>query len=584
MKPEIKSFYLPMPGALSARVFFLTAIAGASILCAQTPPPADAQAQDQQARQMLQLMTTINPTNQAALAVSNTIPMPRFDNWPVPPSREGLPNVSATATQPAISKPVMPAAVRDKKLYSFQAENLEMKSALALFARGNRLNIVPDQDVIGQVTLDVFDLPLEKFMQALLEGHDLAWSDDGELIRVRSIETRMYSIDYLRLNRKGMSTSSATLSSSSTGGAGGQSGGGGGASGGGGGGAGGGGAGGAGGAGGTVGGSSINLTQDNPVDFWKEMKEEIAQLLTPAGKASLAINMTAGVINITDRPSALKRVENYLGQVSGTVHRQVDIEAKLYDVMLNDNFAFGIDWAKVVDTASSGVLRSVGLPYGGLPGTTPSITPGGDFKLRPASLVMVFTNKNAAVALTALQEQGNVSVISQPRLRTLNNQTAMIKVGTDTPFFSQNVYYQPYYVGGGGVNNPSSSADNTIVQSTYTTITIGTILSLTPQISTNGSISMDISPVITTLVGTETSNDKNTTAPILDIKQVSTLVSVNDGDTIIIGGLIQSKTAKSVRKIPVLGDLPLVGKLFTGKFDAKKKTELVIFLTPSIVR
>ena len=79
-------------------------------------------------------------------------------------------------------------------------------------------------------------------------------------------------------------------------------------------------------------------------------------------------------------------------------------------------------------------------------------------------------------------------------------------------------------------------------------------------------------------------NDKNTTAPVLNIKLVSTLVRVNDGDTIVIGGLIQNKTAKSLRKIPLLGDIPMLGKLFTGKFEAKKKTELVIFLTPSIVR
>ena len=252
--------------------------------------------------------------------------------------------------------------------------------------------------------------------------------------------------------------------------------------------------------------------------------------------------------------------------------------------MLGDQFAYGIDWNKLIDMAGSGVLTSAGALYGGgLPGTQRVLTPGGDFTLRPATILTVFTNKNSTAALTALKEQGTVTVISQPRLRTMNNQTAMIKVGTDTPFFSQNVFYSPYFYGNPD-GTPGASVNAPITQSTYTTITIGTILSITPQISTNGSITLDISPVITTLVGKEESNDRNTTAPILDIKQVSTLVRVNDGDTIVIGGLIQNKSAKSNRKIPFLGDLPMLGKLFQGKFDAKQKTELVIFLTPTIVQ
>src|SRR6185369_8209745 len=191
----------------------------------------------------------------------------------------------------------------DKTLYSFHAENLELKSALALFARANKLNIVPDSDVTGQVTMDVQDLPLELMMQALLEAHDVTWSEQGRLIRVRTAETRMFNVDYLRLSRKGMGKNIATLGSGASGGGGGGQGGQGGG-GGGGGGQGGGGGGGVSTVGSVfgVGSSSVDLTADNPIDFWKEMTEEIGFMLTPAGKSSMSINRTAGIIQITGPP------------------------------------------------------------------------------------------------------------------------------------------------------------------------------------------------------------------------------------------------------------------------------------------
>src|SRR6185295_3454834 len=116
----------------------------------------------------------------------------------------------ATTTAP------MPKGAEDKKLYSFHAEGQDLKSALAVFAQANGLNIVPDQDVSGQVTLDVRNLPLEKMMQALMEAHDFTWKDEGGLIRVRNTETRLFQIDYLRLSRKGEGKSNATLGSGAT--------------------------------------------------------------------------------------------------------------------------------------------------------------------------------------------------------------------------------------------------------------------------------------------------------------------------------------------------------------------------------
>jgi MSHA biogenesis protein MshL len=453
--------------------------------------------------------------------------------------------------------------MEDKKLYSFRAQDLELKTALALFARANGLNVIPDSDVTGKVTLDIRDLPLPDAMEALLTASDCAWSQKGKLIRVRATETKQFRIDYLRMARKGSGSSSATSSSGggASGGSGGSSGGGGG----GGGGASGGGGGASGGGSGGPGGSAISLSQENPVDFWSELRLELAHLLTERGKESLAINMTAGQIQVTDRPAALLRVADYLNGLKDTVHRQVSLEARLYDVTLNDQFQLGVDWEHAIKT-HGGKLAMIGSP--GIAAAS------GGFNLKENTITMLFQNDNTKVLLQALQEQGEVRVISKPSIRTLNNQTALIKVGTETPFFSKMSTYVP---------GTTAGSSTPIEQDLVTTITVGTILAITPQIADDDWITLDISPVLTSLVGTEVSPSKTTTAPILDIKQASSLIRVRSGNTVVMGGLIQEENAKTRRKIPVVGDIPLLGHLFRGKFDASKRRELVIFITPKLV-
>lgn len=320
------------------------------------------------------------------------------------------------------------------------------------------------------------------------------------------------------------------------------------------------------GGGGGSGGSSINLSAENSVDFWRQLQEDLSRLLTVKGRETMAINPLAGIIQISDRPTALKRVERYLDSVKGTVNRQVDIEARLYDVTLNDQFQFGVDWEKVIMT-SSGMV--------GLEGAQAITHPVGGFDLSPDSFTMVFKNDTTEVVVQALQEQGEVKVISKPRIRTINNQTALIKVGTEVPFFQNQSTIVP-----GGTTTGASAV---IEQDTVSTVTVGTILALTPQVGQDDWITMDVSPVLTSLLETKLSPNRSTTAPVLDIKQASSLIRVRSGSTIVMGGLIQTESAQSRRKIPGLGDIPWLGRLFQGDFDARRKKELVIFITPKIV-
>jgi len=497
-----------------------------------------------------------------------------MDGWPQATSPAAPPTprmIMSTRTLMAIPPPETSADLerhtQGKIIKQFRADGLDLKTALALFANENDLNIVPDNDVSGLVTLEVHNLPLDQMMRALLEASDCSWQEEDGLIRVRNTETRTFVVDYLRLIRGGTGNSSATLNPATAGSGG--SGGGGGSSGGGGGG------------GGGSGGSTVNLTSDNATDFWTELRAELGFILTPAGLKSLAINKMSGIIQITDRPSALKRVEHYLDATEQSVNRQVDIETKIYDVTLNNQFQFGIDWNHVasayegslgfgtstlptaIGSASTGLGNSA---IGGL-NTSPATTSGGS----PTTLV--FQNLNTAAAVTALQTQGRVEVVAAPRIRTLNNQTAMVKVGQELPFFSETT-----------INSQSSSGNQVTSGDTITTVTIGTILSITPQISQDGWIAMDISPVLTSLEAIETSPNGSATAPQLTDKQASTLVRVRDGTTVVLGGLIQTEKDQNANKVPLLGDIPLLGQLFTGTYHAKSKSELVILVTPHIVQ
>ena len=149
-----------------------------------------------------------------------------------------------------------------------------------------------------------------------------------------------------------------------------------------------------------------------------------------------------------------------------------------------------------------------------------------------------------------------------------------MKVGTDRPFFTQQT--QTTFIGGG--TGTQQSGD------TLSIITVGTVLAVTPQIGADGWITLDITPAITSFVDEIKSPSGQSSAPILDIKQSSTIVRLRDGETIVMGGLIQNSSAKTIRKIPLLGDIPLLGKLFQGRAQARQKKELVVFLTPTIVQ
>ncbi len=432
-------------------------------------------------------------------------------------------------------------------LFSFRAEGVPIKQALALFAHANALNVVPDLDVEGEVTVDFTDLPLDLAMSALLEANGYYFTQQGRLIRVRNRESRLFQIDYIHTTRAGIGSNAVQISS---GGGGGSSGGSGGGS--------------------SSEGSSMTVTNTATINFWGDLGDQLKSLISDKG--SYTINSLAGTVLVRDNHRNVETIGDFIQSVTASVVRQIDLEVEIYEIALSDSTQLGINWQRIED--------SFDTTFSTLPGTLGLNTPSGIIIQNPvfgtpppATGIRVALQRNHTTAvLDALRQQGNLKVVSKPRLRTLNNQPAVVRVGQDIPIFLRQVTQQ------------AGTPPTITVTETVQTMTVGTVLSITPQISGDGLITLDVTPAVSRLVRTDISASGDTSAPVIDIRQASSIVRLRDGDTIVMGGLVQDSSSTTRRKIPLLGDIPVLGKAFQGKYDTTERTELIFFLTPRIIK
>jgi MSHA type pilus biogenesis protein MshL len=465
-----------------------------------------------------------------------------------------FPAFAAAETAPATaqSAPVV-ATILPPTQFSFRADNVPIKEALAMFARANKLTIVPDLDVEGQVTVDFHDLPLDLAMGALLEANGYYFVQDGRLTRVRNLETRLFQIDYIRMTRSSQGSNAVQISSGGGTGSSGSSGST---------------SGSASGSGSAGEGSEMTVTNASTINFWGELADQLKSLVS--SKGSFTINSLSGTVVVKDGHRSVESIAQFLTSVMANVGRQIDLEVEIYEVALNNSNQLGINWQNVANSLMVNTMPaqlSV-TGTGGLIVQNPVFgSPPGDPAVRA-----LFQRKGLSAVLDALKQQGTLKVVSKPRLRTLNNQPAVVRVGQDLPIFIRQVTQSP--------GSPPVITTNETVQ----TITVGTVLSITPQVSADGLITLDITPAVSRLVSTQTSPSGGTSAPVIDIRQASSLVRVRDGATVVMGGLIQDSTSSTHRKIPLLGDLPLLGRAFTGEYSTAERTDLVIFLTPRVIQ
>lgn len=411
----------------------------------------------------------------------------------------------------------------NSKRYRFKAKNLSINEALRMFARTYNLNIYSEPDVSGRLTVDFKNLSLEKAMEIILGAHGYYWQWQNNLIYVGKYLTKNYVVDYVRLIRSGKgSSNTSSVGGTSAGGN-----------------------------------TSSSISQDDSISFWEELELQLKNLVSESGR--LTINKMAGTIQVTDTNERLKDIEKYLSNIKNAVTRQVMIEARIVEIQLNDDNRLGVDW---------GAMNI--LNFTGLTDTISSIA-SSTVSLKAATAQLSYNDGRFKGVINALSEQGDIKVMSQPRIRTLNNQPAIIKVGTDRTFFAAQA-----------TSTTNAGATQVVTSEQATTITEGLVLTVTPQISGDGKIMLDVSPVITRIADIITSRN-GSTAPVLDIKQTSTLIQARSGEMIVVGGLIQDSKINKIRKIPILGSIPLIGRLFSTRSESTQRSETVIFLVPKII-
>lgn len=453
--------------------------------------------------------------------------------------------------------PGVPASV-PSTLFSFSAQEIPLKQALALFARANQLNIVPDLDIDGTVTVDFRDLPLDLAMGALLEANGYYFVEEGRLIRVRNQETRLFQIDYIHVTRSGQGSNAVQISSGG-GGSGGAGATGGGGS--------------AGGGGTGTEGSTMTVTNTSTINFWGDLGEQLKTMVS--AKGGFTINSLAGTVLVRDSHRNVGTIAQFIASVTASVVRQVDLEVEIYEVALNDSTQLGVNWAYLAESLDTtfSTLPGAGRVDALLPASGGLIVQSPVFGSAAGAPAVRIDHQrgNLRAIVDALKQQGNLKVVSTPRLRTLNNQPAVVRVGQDFPIFIRQVTTAP------------GSPPVTTVTETVQTVTVGTVLSITPQIAGDGLITLDLTPAVSRLVQIATSASGDTNAPVIDIRQASSIVRVRDGATIVMGGLVQDSATTTRRKIPILGDIPFLGKAFSGEYKNSERSELVFFLTPRIV-
>ncbi|MBT3508929.1 MAG: hypothetical protein HN472_05215 [Nitrospina sp.] len=269
----------------------------------------------------------------------------------------------------------------------------------------------------------------------------------------------------------------------------------------------------------------------------------------------LVVNKQAGMIVVKDYPKVLLQIAEYLEAIEGSVQRQVFIQAKIVEVTLNDDYKLGINWGNV----SPFTLTHAG-------GTSLAQTVLGG----AADFTYGLAKTDFSIVVDALSKQGQVSVLSSPKIATLNNQRAVIKVGTEDIFFVPEV-------------TAATTTSAATTEYIPTAITIGIVLDVVPQINPNGQIMMSINTSITEQSGSRTSPDGINVVPVLDVRESNNVVLAQHGQTIVIGGLMKTKKEVDENSLPFFGALPYVGKLFHWDQETEAKTELVIMLTPEIM-
>jgi MSHA biogenesis protein MshL len=475
------------------------------------------------------------------------------------------------------------AAGQTEPLYNIEADT----SARAFFealARETPQNILVRPDVSGRVSLTLKRVSLEDTLESVrdLYGYDFRRSTRGYVISPATLQSRVFHLDYLDVDRKGVSktrVSSGQITQGGNSSYGGSSGGASAAP------AGDGGSGGS----GTSESTGTAVTTQNDSDLWAGVTADLHAIIGAQAGRNVVVNRQSGVIVVRAMPNELRDVNEYLERTAASVSRQVILEAKIVEVELNDAYQAGINWTAVLKDGGRTYTIGQGVPPGGFD-ANPLNTLGTPVHVTPGNPISGFINNALGGAITVAADfadfntfiellgvQGRTRVLSSPRVSTLHNQKAIIKAGTDEFFVTK--------VTSNTVVGTSTSTSRDVELTPFFS---GVALDVTPQIGADGTVLLHVHPTVsdvTDQVKTLKVADSTDTLPLAlsQIRESDSIVKARSGQVIVIGGLMRETRRNQQYKTPVLGDVPGLGRLFRSDRKQSNTIELVILLRPLIV-
>ncbi len=326
--------------------------------------------------------------------------------------------------------------------------------------------------------------------------------------------------------------------------------------------------------------STTTVRNNSRNDFWASLEMGLGALVASVSAApgsveesnSVIVNSTAGIVTIRGTQAEHRRVQEYLDRIMASSRRQVLIEMTIVEVELNDSFQAGVDWQRLAAIAGDGWNFESNM-------TSP------DLRVSPFVALSYADTDTSGDSISAtvrmLQEFGDTKVLSSPKIMALNNQTALLKVVNERVYFTVELDIR---------DATTDIPERRTFTSQIHTVPVGLVMSVTPQVSDNGYVSLNIRPTISRITGFVVDPaprlagaDFDNLIPEIQVREIESLLQVLDGRTVVLGGLMQNERNSQQDGVPGLSRIPGLGRLFSYTSDELVKTELVIFLRPTII-
>lgn len=498
---------------------------------------------------------------------------------PVTPAVLVPARISDVLAEPA--PPVMLA--RPEPRLDLLVNNALAREVFLAIVADTRYSMLMHPDVSGNLSVTLRGVTVVEALEAIRDVYGYDFKVEGRRITVfaPTLQTRIFTVNYPNSQRTGNSelrVASGTTLQAGSGGASPTSG-----------------------AGASQQGEGSRVATSSKTDLWTELATAVRSLVGSGDNRSVTISPQAGIMAVRAMPDELRRVDAFLKAAQVAVERQVMLEAKIVEVELRDGFQSGIDWSALKNgggtTSAVGVLSGnttsntlVGGVQAGLPGFTAGTAslladglalPGATSGLFGLALA----RDGFQAVLGFLETQGDVQILSSPRIATLNNQKAVLKVGSED-FFVTGVSSTSSSPTNSGSNNSSTTAPTL----TLTQFFSGISLDVTPQIDEGSNIVLHVHPSVTTVTErskqVDLGSQGNYRLPLASssINESDTLVRVQDGTIVAIGGLMQIESTRRASGLPGTNDVALLGTLFGNRANSGRKKEVVVLIKPTIIR